>query len=188
MKFKLGYTNEKSKIPSAVTNGTIDSGDLIIVDENNLGEFAFVKEDGSILEFSAATSGKVDNSFDIVDSEGNVIKSFDGSEPIELTPEILNELGVLTPEEMEQLILETVKDIDVEDKGYDQWEDLEEPSEDIIPIDTTELTKEAIQILIDSSNEIALTGVVDAELSLTKEVTILGANAGISQKFEQEVK
>ena len=110
MKFKLGYTNEKSKIPSAVTNGTIDSGDLIIVDENNLGEFAFVKEDGSILEFSAATSGKVDNSFDIVDSEGNVIKSFDGSEPIELTPEVLNDLGVLTPEEMEQLIIETVKD------------------------------------------------------------------------------
>ena len=52
-KFKIAYTKDKTTIPEALNEGTINKGDLIIVEngEEADGEFVFIAEDGRQMSF-----------------------------------------------------------------------------------------------------------------------------------------
>lgn len=78
-KFKIAYTKNKNAIPEAISNGTIDKGDLIIVDngENADGELVFIADDGrQITFFSEDILNKIEETIteseDIVETIQNV--------------------------------------------------------------------------------------------------------------------
>lgn len=65
-KFKIAYTKDKSNIQEAIDTGTIDRGDLVIVDngEGKDGEFVFIADDGRQMSFFSK---------DIIDTIQNTI-------------------------------------------------------------------------------------------------------------------
>ena len=52
-KFKVAYTTDKSKIEPAIEAGTIDQGDLIIINEDGAGSMKFITDEGDLIGMDA---------------------------------------------------------------------------------------------------------------------------------------
>lgn len=52
-KFKVAYTTNPNNIPSAITNGLVDEGDLIIINQEGQGSLRFILQDKTVLPFTS---------------------------------------------------------------------------------------------------------------------------------------
>lgn len=60
-KFKVAYTDDPNKIQAAINAGTIDEGDLIIVDENGSGSIKFITNTKELIGMDTVIKGYLDN-------------------------------------------------------------------------------------------------------------------------------
>lgn len=58
-KFKVAYTTDRSKIAPAIAAGTIDAGDLIILNENGVGSLQFITNTDDLISISAEITEEV---------------------------------------------------------------------------------------------------------------------------------
>lgn len=58
-KFKVAYTTDANKVEPSLASGVIDSGDLVIVNENNQGTLKFITNENVILPISATVDEAV---------------------------------------------------------------------------------------------------------------------------------
>lgn len=91
MEFKIGYTNDKTKIPSALESGVIDVGDLIVVET---GELVFIKDGNQPLTITTPIDT---TQFKYIDGELTLRRI-----PADLID--LDELDVYTKEEVDNKV------------------------------------------------------------------------------------
>lgn len=91
-KFKVAYTTDPSKINPAIASGTIDEGDLVIINDNGKGSMKFITNKKELIGMDASLSeqekeniinetlAEADNRYVAIDESQNII--INGNTPL----------------------------------------------------------------------------------------------------------